>query len=316
MSRIIPGRYAVPFLIAGILLAAAAVGLWGELSAQDTPRDSETCLGCHGGQDATLAATAHRLKPGAAGKGLACTDCHAGDRRHWEEDPAKFPMTNPSELDARAQARVCASCHQNSHQQNMVEKNVHPRHDVNCSGCHSVHKSKQAALLKQDEKRLCWSCHPKVEGQFARSYRHPVNDGIVKCSECHLTLDETSRELSLNGTNMCMKCHGEFAGPFVYEHPAALDFSTQEGGCLACHEAHGSDNPRMLRQPYAPPHYQLCSQCHSVPRHNSNSMHGTQLSGVPCNDCHSDIHGSYTSRLFLSESLEGQGCFNVGCHQL
>jgi hypothetical protein len=43
-------------------------------------------------------------------------------------------------------------------------------------------------------------------------------------------------------------------------------------------------------------------------------MHGTQWSGVPCNDCHADIHGSYVSRLFLSESLQGQGCFNAGCH--
>jgi hypothetical protein len=44
-------------------------------------------------------------------------------------------------------------------------------------------------------------------------------------------------------------------------------------------------------------------------------MHGTTWSGVPCNDCHTDIHGSYSSRLFLSASLEGQGCFNVGCHK-
>jgi DmsE family decaheme c-type cytochrome len=315
MSRLIPVRYAVPLALAGILLAAAATGLRGDLFAEDVPRDSETCLGCHEGQDAGLAATAHRLKPGAAGQGTACVDCHAGDRRHWEEDAAKYPMTDPEDLDPRAAGRVCAGCHQNSHQQNMAEKNVHARHELNCSGCHSVHGSKAASLLKQDEVKLCLSCHPKVEGQFASPSRHPVNDGIVKCSECHLTLDVTARELSLNGTNMCFKCHGEMAGPFPYEHEATLDFSTQEGGCLSCHAAHGSGHPRLLLQPYDPPHYQLCSQCHTVPRHNLNSMHGTQWSGVPCNDCHTDIHGSYTSRLFLSESLAGQGCFNVGCHQ-
>jgi hypothetical protein len=33
----------------------------------------------------------------------------------------------------------------------------------------------------------------------------------------------------------------------------------------------------MLNQPYEPPHYQLCSQCHSVPRHN-RPMHGTTWS--------------------------------------
>jgi predicted CXXCH cytochrome family protein len=142
-----------------------------------------------------------------------------------------------------------------------------------------------------------------------------VADGVVKCSECHQTLDETSRELSLAGTNVCVKCHAEFEGPFVHEHPATLDYSTEEGGCLACHEAHGSNVPRMLKQPLEPPSFQLCTQCHSVPGHQSNPMHGTRWAGVPCNDCHVDIHGSYTSRLFLSESLEGQGCFNAGCHR-
>ena len=66
---------------------------------------------------------------------------------------------------------------------------------------------------------------------------------------------------------------------------------------------------------YEPPHYQLCTQCHSVPGHNNNTYHGTQWAGVACNDCHVDIHGSFTSRLYLSTSLQSAGCFNAGCHQ-
>jgi hypothetical protein len=71
----------------------------------------------------------------------------------------------------------------------------------------------------------------------------------------------------------------------------------------------------MVKQPYEPPHFQLCTQCHSVPRHFSNSMHGTSFSGIPCNDCHTDIHGSYDNRLFVNQSLVAQGCFNSGCHR-
>ena len=48
---------------------------------------------------------------------------------------------------------------------------------------------------------------------------------------------------------------------------------------MTCHEPHGSALPKMVKQPYEPPHYQLCSQCHSVPRHNSNPMHGTTFAG-------------------------------------
>jgi DmsE family decaheme c-type cytochrome len=224
-------------------------------------------------------------------------------------------MLNPSKVDAKAEARLCASCHQNAHQQNMLARNVHTANDVGCSGCHGVHKSTHPALLKKAESGLCFECHRDVEGQFARAYRHPVNDGIVRCSECHMTLDETRRSLSENGTNVCMRCHAELQGPFPFEHQATLDHSTEEGGCLSCHDPHGSNLPRMLKQPYEAPNFQLCSQCHSVPGHNSNAMHGTQWSGKACSDCHTDIHGSYSSHLLLRESLQSEGCFNVGCHK-
>jgi DmsE family decaheme c-type cytochrome len=315
---LIPVRYALPALIAVALLGAAAAALRSEPYARDASPPSEVCLGCHAGQDTTLAATPHRLRDGGTGKAgarIACASCHAPDSRHWEEDPTQYPMPVPSKLGAAAEGRVCSACHQNSHQQNMQESNVHARNDVACSGCHSVHGSTRHALLKADQPGLCLSCHARVEGQFARSYRHPVNDGVVKCSECHQTLDETRRELAQNGNSACVKCHGEFEGPFVFEHQATVDYSTEEGGCLSCHEPHGSNVPRMLKQPLEAPRFQLCTQCHSVPGHDSNPMHGTRWAGMACNQCHTDIHGSYTSRLFLSESLEGQGCFNVGCHK-
>ena len=311
----IPYRHALPLLVAGILGLVSLLPPHGELSARDNLRVSKACLDCHAGQDTTLSGTAHRLPGGALdgpGARIACTDCHGDDRRHWEEDPKQYPMTNPSKAGALAEARLCSACHQNAHQQNQLEKNVHAAHDVNCSGCHSVHGSSHAALLRQAESGLCLRCHTDVAGQFARPFRHPVSDQIVKCSDCHMTLDETRRPLSRNGTNVCTQCHAEFEGPFPFEHPATVDYSTEEGGCISCHDPHGSSLPRMLKQPFEPPHFQLCTQCHSVPRHNLNRMHGTAWSGVPCNDCHTDIHGSYSNRLFLSESL--RGCFNVGCH--
>jgi DmsE family decaheme c-type cytochrome len=197
----------------------------------------------------------------------------------------------------------------------MVEKNVHLANDVSCSGCHSVHAPKHPALLKAAQNKLCLDCHTRVEGQFARPYRHPVPEGVIQCNDCHKTLDLTSRALSNNGTTVCLSCHGEFAGPFPFEHQATLDHSTEEGGCLTCHEPHGSSLPRMVKQPYAPPHYPLCTQCHSVPRHFSNTMHGTTWAGVACNDCHTDVHGSYDNRLFVNSSLQAQGCFNSGCHR-
>lgn len=308
-------RYVSSLALACFVIACLAIPQQ-DLSAEGAPRVSQVCLDCHDGFDAGLGKTLHRLtdldQPEAR---VACTDCHQGDVRHYEEDPEEFPMTNPAKATALAQAQLCASCHMNAHQQNILKRNVHMDNDVNCSSCHSVHGSTQASLLKEAQFSLCISCHTSLEGEFARPFRHPVNDEIVQCSECHMSLDATGTELSYNGSNVCKGCHAEMMGPFPFEHQATLDFSTQEGGCLNCHEAHGADLARMLKQPYEPPHYQICSQCHAVPLHNNNSMHGTTFSGVACNECHTDIHGSYVSRNFLSESLQGQGCFNGGCHQ-
>ena len=320
MSDKIPYRYGVPILMTCALLGALLGVRVGDLSAQDNPRVSKVCLDCHEGRDTTLVDTAHRLSAAALDgpdARVACTDCHVGDRRHYEDDPAQYPMTNPSKVGALAEARLCSACHQNAHQQNMAEKNVHVRSDVNCSACHSVHESKHPSLLRKSEVALCLGCHSDMRGQFAKPYRHPVEDGIVKCSECHMTLDETSRELSRNGTNVCMKCHAEMQGPFPFEHQATLDFSTEEGGCLACHEAHGSYLQRMVKQPYESPHFQLGTQCHAIPPgHLNNINHGTLWAGKPCNDCHVDIHGSYDNRLFVNEDLKSQGCFTGACHQL
>jgi DmsE family decaheme c-type cytochrome len=303
------------------MLLAAGAGLaflLPEPSAEDAdtaPRASTICLDCHEGYDAGLARTPHHLDAAEGPESaVACTDCHGGDARHYEEDPALYPMLNPSTLGADTVAVICAACHVNSHQQNMEEKNVHLLHDVSCTACHGVHESVTDGLLRAAEPGLCVECHQSAEGAFAAPYRHPVYDGVMTCSDCHQTLDVTRRDLSLNGTNVCMGCHAEFKGPFPFEHQATVDYSTEEGACITCHAPHGSAQPRMLLQPYEPPHYQLCSSCHAVPLHNQNTFHGTTWAGVPCNDCHTDIHGSYENRNFLSPALQGQGCFNSGCH--
>lgn len=318
MVKKISYRHALPFLVACVVLGALLGTQGRALSAEEPMHESKLCLDCHDGKDATLAGTAHTLRDEAAsgGVGVACTDCHGANRKHWEESPTDNPQVVPADLDVADEARVCSKCHETAHQQNMLEKNVHARNAVNCSGCHSVHASdRHTKLLKKAQPELCYGCHQSVEGDFARPYRHPVSDGVMKCSDCHMTLDETRRELSRNGTNVCTSCHAEFRGPFPYEHQATLDYSTEEGGCISCHSPHGSNNPRMLDQPYDAPNFRLCTQCHMVPSgHNSNPNHGTRWAGLACNTCHTDIHGSYDNQFFLRESLRSEGCLNRGCH--
>jgi DmsE family decaheme c-type cytochrome len=304
-----------------------------ELSAQDHSRVSEVCLDCHDDRESSLRGTPHQVVLGEdEKKAVACTDCHPGDARHYEDDPEEYAMAVPEVADAWNEAQICSQCHQNSHQQNMKEANVHVANQVNCSSCHRIHGVHGAdstlgagqypaehytGLLKTNQVDLCLDCHTSVRGDFAKSTHHPVEEGVVTCSECHMTLDRTKKAMSFGGTTaVCVQCHNEFQMPFPYEHAATVDYSVEEGACLNCHEPHGSHLPRLLKQPYEAPHYQLCAQCHSVPKHNFNVNHGSQWAGVPCNDCHVDIHGSFNNRLYLTPALQSQGCFNVGCHQL
>lgn len=310
-------KAALAVLLMAVLASPLVFGL--DSSAGEKPRVSEVCLDCHDGVFDGLMGSPHQMSEdmldGDEAR-IACTDCHMGDERHWEDDPEEYPMSNPADGDASAVGLLCAACHMNSHQQNMLEKNVHAVNDVSCVDCHGVHDNRHASLLKASQPELCLDCHKGTAGQFALPYRHPVNDEIVKCTDCHMTLDLVRTELSYNGiNNACYECHPQFEGPFPYEHQATVDYSTEEGGCLSCHNPHGSALPRMLKQPYEAPHYQLCTQCHSVPRHNNNTMHGTTWAGIACTECHSDTHGSYVSGKFFNEAIENDGCFNVGCHK-
>jgi DmsE family decaheme c-type cytochrome len=302
-------------VISSVLLLAVIILGDLELSAQEASRMSDACMDCHESALEGLMGSAHQIEAGDGDVPVACTDCHPGDERHMD-DPEAYPRNNPSDDGVLMASQICAGCHMNSHQQTMQERNVHAANEVNCSGCHQVHGNARMNLLQDDEVDMCLGCHSDVKGHFAKPYRHPVSDGIMRCSECHMAHDVDPRDLSFTGTNVsCVSCHNQFGGPFPYEHQATVDYSVEEGGCLTCHEAHGAHLPRMLKQPFEAPNFMLCSQCHIVPKHEFNSQHGAMWSGVACNDCHVDIHGSYVSENFLSPTLQSQGCFNVGCHQ-
>jgi DmsE family decaheme c-type cytochrome len=302
-------------LLAFTVCFGATVANWYQATAADeTPGTTEVCLDCHDDMLESLTGTVHEIRTEDPGSHVSCTGCHVGDvERHIDDDT--YLLAIPSGTTVAQKASVCAACHVNSHQQNMEEYNVHAENDVSCIDCHQVHAGNTPYLLQKQDPQLCLDCHPKTEGDFARSFRHPVLDGIVKCSECHLALDVTHRDPSFHGVGeVCIRCHNQFQGPFPYDHQAAVYYSTEEGGCQTCHEPHGSNVPRMLKQSYEAPHYGLCSQCHIVPKHQMNGYHDTRWAGVACNECHVDIHGSYDNRYFLSPSLRAQGCTSAGCH--
>jgi DmsE family decaheme c-type cytochrome len=282
------------------------------------PGQTLVCLDCHDGLAASLSAGPHRVLMGAANDvatRVSCTSCHGGQPAHWLDDPSANPMTNPARQTAKEVAAACATCHQGAHQVNQQTLSAHAAADVACTACHRVHGGTQRGQLQQAQSELCFGCHTGVRGQFAQPSHHPLENGLVSCTDCHLSGDDGMAGATRRDVNAtCGKCHAALRGPFPHEHAATLDYSVEDGGCLNCHDPHGSPLPRLLKQPYTAPHFQLCSQCHTVPGHQFNSFHGNEWAGVACSECHVDIHGSYTNRDLLTPALQPRGCFAAGCH--
>ena len=304
-------------IIALALAVAVALGalLFPPIGANrawsEDPADNE-CLDCHDNGMQSLMGSAHDLGVGKAG--VTCLSCHIdADGDHLDDDEI-LPF-NPASQSVTETSKVCMSCHVGFHATNSLERDPHGADAVNCTGCHKLHDNNKVGLLADDEPELCFGCHAGVEGEFYLPSRHPVTDHVVRCSDCHLEIFQDRKQGVYSGPSAtCFQCHARFRGPFPFQHQAAVDYSTEEGGCLNCHAPHGSTQPRLLKQPYDVTNQALCASCHFVPRHENNSFHGTQWAGVPCSDCHVDIHGSYFNRNLLDPGLQSQGCFNAGCH--
>jgi DmsE family decaheme c-type cytochrome len=301
-----------------ILTFLAAVGAALSSLAFQTAETSEpstlteaACMDCHDDVAHRLLGTAHAASPK-----VSCLDCHAGAATEAHvDDPEQLPV-NPARLTADSLTLVCTTCHADAHALNLLERDPHRDAGLACVACHSVHDSKShVGLLVDDDPQLCFSCHASQKGDFSMPTHHPVGEGVVRCGDCHVSVAQSAKQHVPSGpSETCTRCHALMEGPYPFEHAATVDYSTQEGGCLNCHAPHGSANPRLLKQSYQSPDYALCMHCHSVPKHENNVNHGSQWAGLPCADCHVDVHGSYDNAKLLDPSLQAQGCFAVGCH--
>jgi DmsE family decaheme c-type cytochrome len=122
-----------------------------------------------------------------------------------------------------------------------------------------------------------------------------VNEGLVKCSDCHDvhgTFNANNVKSTADQNLICTKCHAETRGPWVYEHAVI-----KGEGCTACHTPHGSQNPRLLNVANI---NQLCNQCHSGVA--AGTVHGINSGSQElqsCINCHTMIHGSNINQAFL-----------------
>jgi DmsE family decaheme c-type cytochrome len=301
-----------PSVILGISLCWPAVA-----TADDSDIEDETCLDCHDDQETKFASGPHRLVSlgGDQIGGVKCASCHSGAEVHID-DPSAENITNPAGLTDLAARRVCLECHQPHLGLDNYGFDSHNEQQINCAACHRVHAGEDKLLLS-DDADFCTRCHTGVEAAFTRRSQHPLKQGNITCLNCHQFGVRADHNVRLDQLRVCQNCHPEHEGPYPYEHPAADAYMVAGGGCLECHEPHGSENDRLLKQADEG----LCLQCHMTPPGHLNlpALHGPVRDIDNCVACHSDIHGSFVSPLFLDPMLAArlgspQPC--ADCHDL
>lgn len=270
--------------------------------------DDETCLNCHEGLQASLNVTAHN----SSSKEVSCVGCHGSADAHIE-DPSLDNIINPKSLSTLKADALCSGCHQAHRELDNFGADSHQGSDVNCFSCHQIHGGNPSLLLDR-EASFCLSCHIETKADFSRRSSHPVNGGFMNCLSCHQFSKATDNDMAYDNGRLCRDCHPNQAGPFMYEHEAANAYSIEGGGCIECHNPHGSENDRLLKQPGN----NLCNSCHFVPGHQI-AHPNRNYDELQCVECHTGSHGSHDSNILLDPNLPSKfadNCYQSGCHSL
>ena len=236
----------------------------------------------------------------------ACSTCHGDGTEHIADPSDKTKIATPR--GRTGSDETCLLCHDTVTDKMSKRAGVHANSEaVNCLTCHSIHKAdpRSAHLVAKPQLALCGTCHTQSASMRNKPYAHRMDRGGMSCSSCHEPHGRPSkgeRSLALlghlrttaAGEAPCLSCHTEKRGPFVFPHGAG-----EVADCTACHETHGSSNPKMLVRATV---QQVCIECHSPAMTAGGtatlgsqppSFHNLSLPRYRnCTSCHVAVHGS------------------------
>jgi DmsE family decaheme c-type cytochrome len=257
-----------------------------------------TCALCHQAEVKSFPDNPHaKLMLEHGGKGVTCESCHGPGKAHVDSGGVaskifRFNKATPQQVEQK-----CLSCHVGDHPN--FERTAHGQAGVSCISCHNVHAFvPETEMLKAKQPNLCYQCHTDIKAAFALPTHHQVDEGLMKCTDCHNphgTFQDKLLRAGADQNAICTKCHVENLGPFVYEHPPV-----KLEGCTSCHFPHGSPNPRLLVRNNI---NSMCLQCHSASMNftapGTPSFHNQANQYQSCTTCHVQIHGSNASSVFF-----------------
>ena len=269
---------------------------------------ADTCKGCHEDLFRNFETTPHwqtMLDKRRGPQWQGCEACHGPGGAHVEGGGDKTKIITFKGMPSDQVSERCLNCHQFGEEHSNFARSAHAKNNVSCIDCHSPHHSRERrALLVNRQPQLCYGCHQENRAEFARPFRHRVNEGLLMCSDCHNAHGGfLTRQLRATAAQdqVCFKCHVDKAGPFTFEH---VPVKTE--GCVYCHVPHGSNNPRLMRRSQV---NLLCLECHTLVVDPGTadptgtvavpSFHDQSQKYQACTLCHQFIHGSNFSEVFF-----------------
>jgi len=243
---------------------------------------NDLCFECH--KDMVETVTKARFKhspvtkgcttchdPHASGKELSllkdsvpslCIGCHKIDRPIFLQAHMNYPVANSR----------CTDCHDphGSNMAGMLYNNVHkPVMSRMCNQCHEEAKSPNPLKTKKVGYELCRGCHSEmVNTVFTKNRIHLPILGKSGCLSCHNP--HASKQKGLirgNMITMCGRCHQDTI--HRQEKSETKHEPIKDGQCMACHEAHASNNIYLMKQESI---IDQCGTCHDWQKHSTHPI--------------------------------------------
>ena len=250
---------------------------------------SDLCLMCHPDYAPTSLFTHAALIDNDSHNsdyGYGCEGCHGPGGKHMGVTAG---ILMPVKLTSEESTELCSKCHSNLRSYDLQGwyQSEHLLSGLSCIDCHGGHSDNENFLVS-DRDDFCNTCHADLRALFNMRSHHPVNEGLMECTDCHnMHSGEHENQLNIDRDELCFTCHPDKQGPFIYDHDVSM--ASGADGCMSCHLVHGSNTDSLLRQPQ-----QVCNQCHTDQTPGRHFPGNCWTSG-----CHTEIHGSNAHPLFF-----------------
>lgn len=306
------------------------------------------CLDCHnphGGSKALL--KAKRVD-------AICYECHDSMNKKVIHQPMvdgdcggchSFHSSDNPDVLTVPKEKVCLTCHKDK-DFSAGKRYMHACLERGCDACHDSHSSDYKYQLISPPGKICMKCHEElIKKSDECRFKHPILEKKNFCLNCHDAHGSLQKHiLKAIPLDLCLDCHKEpIKGPGgriydIYEIVAKSPYKhgpIQAGNCSDCHDQHGSDYYRTLRQPYPATFYTsfdvkkyaLCFKCHKDTlatvekttthtnfRHGSQNLHYVHVNkkkGRTCRACH-EVHAGDLPRHIRKTTPFGKWDLPVG----